>query len=84
VTSATRMPKLIAFEREEIVEIASDNTHGEIASNDLHAGDARHFTRKNRGLDLARDFKLFIDGEQAMLIGEGAVGGHIAEAADER
>jgi len=35
-------------------------------------------------LNLARDFKLFVDYEEAMLICEGAVGGHVAEAADEK
>jgi hypothetical protein len=35
-------------------------------------------------LDLARNFELFVDGHQAMLIGEGTVGGHITKAADEK
>jgi len=69
VTSATRMPS---------------RAHREIASGDLQASDVGHCARENRGLDLARDFELFVDGEQAMLIGEGAVGGHIAKAADEK
>src|SRR5258706_646365 len=76
--------ELIAFEHEEIIEIAGNSTHREIASSDFQASDAGHFTRENRRLDLARNFKLFVDSEQAMLIGEGAVGGHVAEAADEK
>src|SRR5579864_4174707 len=76
--------ELAAIEREEIIEIAGDRAHREIASGDLQASDVGYCARENRGLDLACDFELFVDGQQAMLIGEGAVGGHIAKAADEK
>jgi hypothetical protein len=42
--------KLIAFESEEIVEIAGDSTYGEIASSDLQASDTSRL-RKNSMLD---------------------------------
>src|SRR5271169_1411915 len=35
--------ELTAFERKEIVEVAGDGTHGEIASSDLQASNAGHF-----------------------------------------
>src|SRR5580658_2958983 len=76
--------ELIFLGRKEIVEISGNRAHGEIASSDLEASDAGHFARENRGLDLARDFKLFVDRKQTMLICEGAVGRHVAEAADEK
>ena len=50
----------------------------------FQASDAGYFSRENRGLNLARDFKLFVDYKQAMLICKGAVGGYVAEAADEK
>ena len=76
--------ELLAIQREEIVEVAGDRAHGEIASRDLHASDAGHCARENRGLDPPRNFEFFVDDEQAMLIGEGAVGRHIAKAADKK
>ena len=77
--------ELAAIQHEEIVEIAGDRAHREIASGNLQASDAGHCARENRGLDLAGDFELFVYGEQARYpSGEGAVGGHIAKAADEK
>src|ERR1700733_6133971 len=74
--------KAIFFKREEIVEIAGDRAHWEIASGDLQTGDAGHFARENRGLNLLRDFQLFVDGQQAMFVGESAVSRYVAQAAD--
>ncbi len=68
----------------EIVEIANDRAHREIASSNLQASDAEHCARENRRLDLASDIELFVYSEQAMLISEITVGGHIAKAADEK
>jgi hypothetical protein len=49
--------ELVAIQHEEIVEVAGDRAHGEIASGDLEASDAGHCPRENRGLDPPRKFR---------------------------
>ena len=70
-------------EDEEIVEIAGDGAHGEVASGDVEASEGRNGLRERGGLNLLSDFELFLDGEEPLFVGEGAAGRDISEAADE-
>ena len=50
---------------------------------DVQPGDTRNFTRQNRSLNPLGDFQFLLDGEQALLVGIGARGCHITEAANQ-
>src|SRR5271165_2943545 len=75
--------ELVVAEHQEIVKIAGHRAHGQITRGDLRARENRHGAGQNRGLDLARDGQLAVDGQQAVLVGKRAVSGHIPEAGDE-
>src|SRR5580700_5481108 len=76
--------EMIPFECQEIVEIARDGAHGEIARSDYDPGAARNIARQDGCLDLLGNFEFLLNGEEAFLFGENAVGHEIAEGANEK
>ncbi len=69
-------------DHQEIVEVAGDSAHREMAGGDVEPRQARDFTGKERGLNLACDFEFFVDFEEAFFVDEGTMRGYVAEAAD--
>jgi hypothetical protein len=67
------------FQHKEIVEIAGDGTHGEIARGDFDSGQARDFARQGRCLNLLGNFKFFLDREKTLLLRENAVSHEVTQ-----
>src|SRR5690348_10527794 len=69
--------------KEEIVEIAGDGAHGDVACGDFESCEDGNALRKNGGLNLAGNFQLFVDCEEPFFVCEDAARGNVTEARDE-
>ena len=67
----------------EIVEIAGNGVHGQIARSNFESRERRDAVRKRGGLNPAGDFQLFVDGEESFFVREGTIRGHVSETRNE-
>lgn len=71
------------IDAKEIVKIASDGTHGDVAHSNFESREGRDALRKREGLNPASDFQLFVDGEESFFVCESPVRGDVSETRDE-
>src|ERR1700758_1740192 len=68
---------------DEIVKIASDGAHRNIAGSDRQTGRLRNVAGESRGLDRTGYFEFLVESGQTLFGREGAMSNDVAQAADE-
>ncbi len=71
------------IDAKEIVEIAGNGAHGDVARSNFESRERGDAVRKRGRLNPAGDFQLFVDGEESFFVREGTVRGHVSETRDE-
>jgi len=66
----------------EIVEIAGNGAHGDVARGNFESRERRDALRKRRGLNPAGNFQFVVDGEESLFVRKGTVRGHVSETRD--
>ena len=74
---------LLAIGDEEVVEVAGDGGHGNVAGGDLKVVGLGIGQGENRGLDAACDFEFFLNFAELVVAREAALRGYVAEGCEE-